>query len=92
MPVEATGMLTAGALDFVVHLAKVEARQTQRAHRYVTSVREVVGWDGTQIVSSEVFAAPPGSARAVATAPISERRARVLAEHGYDPRPVAVRQ
>ncbi len=91
MPVEATGMLTAGALDFVVHLAKVEGRQAQRAHRYISSVREVVGWDGTQVVSSEVFAAPPGSTVAVAAAPISERRAAVLAEHGYDQRPAAVR-
>jgi hypothetical protein len=91
MPVEATGMLTAGALDFVIHLAKVEDLQTRRVHRYVASVREVIGWDGTQVVSSEVFAAAPGRTVAAAVAPISERRAAVLEQHGYDQRPAAVR-
>ena len=91
MPVEATGMLTAAALDFVIHVTKLEDTDARRAHRYVASVREVVGWDGHQVVSSEVFAAPPGGTVAVGIAPISERRAAVLAQHGYDQRPVAVR-
>jgi pilus assembly protein CpaF len=90
MPVEATGMLTAGALDFVIHLTKVEDPGTGRVHRYVSSIREVLGWDGTQVISSEVFTAPPGSATAVPAAPVTERRSAVLALHGYDQRPAAV--
>jgi pilus assembly protein CpaF len=90
MPVEATGMLTAGALDFVVHLTKVEDKEAQRVYRYVSSVREVLGWDGNQVISSEVFAAPPGSMTSVPVAPISERRAAVLEVHGYSQRPAAV--
>ena len=91
MPVEATGMLAAGALDFVVHVTKVEDKAAERVYRYVSSVREVLGWDGNQVISSEVFAAPPGSMTAVPVAPISDRRAAVLEVHGYSQRPAAVR-
>lgn len=88
LPVEASGMLTAGALDFVIHLSKHRSADG-RIHRYISSVREVVGWDGTQVISSEVFAAPhqrntpDGRPLAVATASLSERRAEQLAAHGY---------
>jgi Flp pilus assembly CpaF family ATPase len=84
MPVEASGMLTAGALDFVVHITKTRLRDG-RVHRFVSSVREVAGWDGTQVVSSEVFATPPGALLAVPAAPISESRTERLAAAGYSP-------
>jgi pilus assembly protein CpaF len=90
MPVEASGMLTAGALDFVVHVTK-SGNPMERVHRSVSSIREVIGWDGTQVLSTEVFAAPPMSGAAVPVAPISERRAAKLAAHGYNQRPTAVR-
>ena len=89
LPVEASGMLTAGALDFVVHLTKARTADG-RIRRYVSSIREVVGWDGTQVVSSEVFAAPPGGPDAMPVAPVTERRAAALTAHGYDQRPSAV--
>jgi pilus assembly protein CpaF len=82
LPVEASHMLTAGALDFVVHLTK-RAKPDGTMRRFVSSVREVVGSDGTQVVSSEVFAAQTGGV-AVAAAPVTDQRAAVLAEHGYD--------
>jgi len=85
MPVEASGMLTAGALDFVVHLTKARSPDG-RVHRFVSSIREVVGWDGTQVVSSEVFATPPGALAAVPAAPVSEPRAERLAVAGYTAR------
>jgi pilus assembly protein CpaF len=85
MPVEASGMLTAGALDFVVHVTKARL-DDGRVHRFVSSVREVVGWDGTQVVSSEVFATPPGALAAVPAAPITEPRAERLAVAGYTAR------
>ena len=85
LPVEATGMLTAGAIDFVVHMSKVKLGE-DRVFRYVASVREVLGWDGHQVVSSEVFATPPGARRAVSAAPISAERADQLVAAGYDAR------
>lgn len=90
MPVEAAGMLTAGALDFVVHVAKT-GDSPERERRFVSSIREVVGWDGAQVVSSEVFAVAPGGDVAVPVAPISEHRAAILAQHGYDQRTAATR-
>jgi Flp pilus assembly CpaF family ATPase len=85
LPVEASGMLTAGALDFVVHMTKARLSDG-RIHRYVSSVREVLGFDGTQVISSEVFACPPGQIQAGPAAPISEPRTARLAAAGYDPR------
>jgi pilus assembly protein CpaF len=85
LPVDATGMLVAGAIDFVVHLSKVDVAE-DRVFRFVSSVREINGWDGQQVVSSEVFATSPGELRAVPAAPISPERAARLAAAGYDAR------
>jgi pilus assembly protein CpaF len=107
LPAETSGMLLAGALDFVVHMKKVTVPDPhddgtaaagqgsgQRVFRYVSSVREVTGWDGRQVVSSEVFAtATPVSsdlighehaARSVPAAPVTPDRAARLAAAGYD--------
>jgi len=89
LPVEASGMLTSAALDLVVHMTKVRS-DDGRVHRFVSSVREVVGWDGTQVVSSEVFATRPGELVARPAAPLTEQRAERLAVHGYDARDWAV--
>jgi pilus assembly protein CpaF len=90
LPVEASGMLTSGALDFVIHLSKTRTSDG-RIHRFVSSIREVVGWDGSQVISSEVFASPATGGAAVAAAPISERRAAALGAQGYDQRLAVVR-
>jgi Flp pilus assembly CpaF family ATPase len=82
LPVEASGMLTGSALDFVVHLSKRREPQG-RVHRFVSSVREVLGFDGTQVVSAEVFATQPGDTTARAAAPLSPARAEQLAAAGY---------
>ncbi len=59
LPVDATNMLIAGALDFVVFCTKRnDYAQGGRLRRYVSSIREVNGVDG-QVLSSEVFAAGP---------------------------------
>lgn len=94
MPFAATGMLIAGALDFVVHLSKTRLPDG-RVHRTISSVREVLGWDGQQVISSEIFTAParqPGPGpdglrllQAVPVAPLSSDRADRLAEAGYHP-------
>ena len=85
LPVSSSGMLLAGALDFVVHLTKTQLPDG-RVFRYVSSVREVLGFDGHQVVSSEVFATPPGDLRARPAAPLSPGRAERLATAGYDER------
>ena len=86
LPIQASYLLTAGALDFVVHIAKRRAADGT-VQRYVSSIREVIGYDGTQVVSSEVFACPdPATLVAYPAAPVSGARAGALAEAGYLPR------
>lgn len=84
LPLEATNMLVAGALDFVVFVRKHHAQGADAdsgQFRVVESIREVVGHD-EQVLSSEVFAPDPDG-RAAAHAPIA--CAAELEEHGYRP-------
>jgi hypothetical protein len=52
--------------------------------RHVSSVREVLGCDGRQVISSEVFSTDPGSVQARPCAPLSPARSDRLAAAGYD--------
>ncbi|WP_285773535.1 ATPase, T2SS/T4P/T4SS family [Microtetraspora sp. NBRC 13810] len=80
LPIEATHMLIAGAIDFVVFIEKRnDYAQGGTLRRYVSSVREVTGCDG-RVLSSEVFQ-PSASGIAVPHAPIS--CIDELAAHGY---------
>ena len=82
LPVEATHMLIAGAIDFVVFIEKRnDYARGGGLRRFVSSIREVTGCDG-RVLSSEVFAPGPDG-RAVPHAPIS--CIEELAAHGYDP-------
>ncbi len=82
LPVEATHMLIAGALDFVVFIEKRnDYSRGGSLRRFVTSVREITGIDG-RVLSSEVFTAGPDG-RAVPHAPVS--CLPDLASHGYGP-------
>ena len=82
LPLEATTMLIAGALDFVVFLRKHNDHATGGGQaRVVESIREVVGHDA-QVLSSEVFAPGPDG-RAAAHAPIA--CSEELREFGYHP-------
>jgi pilus assembly protein CpaF len=83
LPMEATQMLIAGALDFVIFLRKLnDYTEGGGLVRFVESVREVVGYD-ERVLSSEVFAPGPADGRAVAHAPI--QCAPELEAHGYRP-------
>ncbi|GAB7190326.1 ATPase, T2SS/T4P/T4SS family [Kineococcus sp. NUM-3379] len=79
LPVEATHMLIAGAVDLVVFLRK-RTTASPGVRRVVESVREVTGIDG-RVLSTEVFAlGADGVARA--HSPLS--CADELAAHGYE--------
>lgn len=70
LPVEATHMLIAGSINFVVFMRKRnEYASGGGLERVVESIREVTGIDG-RVLSSEVFAPGPDG-RAVAHAPVS---------------------
>lgn len=76
---EATNLLVASAVDFVVHLAESTDRR-----RVVSSVREVVDADGRQIVSNEVFR-PYQDRRAVPASPPRTQTIEDLVAAGLDP-------
>ncbi|HET9173568.1 MAG TPA: ATPase, T2SS/T4P/T4SS family [Actinospica sp.] len=82
LPVEASHMLVAGAINFVVFIERRnDYHRGGTMSRKVTSVREVNGVDG-RVLSSEIFTeAPDGSA--VPHSPIS--CIEELMAHGYQP-------
>ncbi|HEY2550926.1 MAG TPA: ATPase, T2SS/T4P/T4SS family [Streptosporangiaceae bacterium] len=87
LPVEATHMLIAGAIDFVVFIEKRnDYSRGGSLRRFISSIREVTGVDG-RVLSSEVFAPGPDG-RAVPHAPVACMAQ--LAEYGYDEQ-VAIR-
>ena len=78
LPLEATNLLVANAVHFVVHLAQDGDR------RYVASVREVVDAEGPMVVSNEIFRPGPDG-RAVPGAPMRNDTLDQLAAAGFDP-------
>ena len=82
LPVEATHMLIAGAIDFVIFIEKRnDYARGGTLRRFVSSVREVTGVDG-RVLSSEVFAPGPDG-RAVPRAAIACLPELLAA--GYEP-------
>jgi pilus assembly protein CpaF len=82
LPVEATHMLIAGAIDFVIFIEKRnDYARGGSLRRFVSSVREVTGVDG-RVLSSEVFAPGPDG-RAVPRAAIACLPELLAA--GYEP-------
>lgn len=78
LPLEATNLLVANALDFVVFLA-----QDADGRRFVSSVREVVDAEGPLVVSNEVFRPGPGGL-AVPGAPLRAETVERLEAAGLD--------
>ena len=76
---EATAMLVAGAVDFVVHLT-----WSRDGVRVVSSVREVLHADGREISSNEVFKPGPDR-RAIPATPIRTDTLDELVEAGFNP-------
>jgi pilus assembly protein CpaF len=81
LPVEVTNLLVASAVHFVVHLSRGPDKTT----RVVSSIREVVGADGNQIISNEVYRpGPDRRARPVAGA-LRTDTLDDLVDVGFDP-------
>ena len=78
LPLEATNLLVANAVHFVIHLAQDGER------RFVDSVREVVDAEGPMVVSNEVFRPGPDG-RAVPGAPLRNDTLDQIAAVGFDP-------
>jgi Flp pilus assembly CpaF family ATPase len=84
LPLEATNLMVANALDFVVFLGQAAGSRPGNVQRVVSSVREVVGAEGPLVMSNEVFAPGPDR-RAVPAAPIRSRTLDDLVAVGFDP-------
>ncbi|MDA8273984.1 MAG: ATPase, T2SS/T4P/T4SS family [Actinomycetota bacterium] len=78
LPLEATNLLVANAVHFVVHLARRGER------RVVSSIREVTGAEGPLVASNEVFR-PDASGRAVPASPLRSDTLEELVAVGFDP-------
>ena len=78
LPLEATNLLVANAVHFVIHLAQDGER------RFVSSIREVVDAEGPMVVSNEVFRPGPDG-RAVPGAPLRTDTLDQLCAVGFDP-------
>jgi pilus assembly protein CpaF len=77
LPLEATNLLVANAVHFVIHLAQDGRR------RFVASVREVVDAEGPMVVSNEVFRPGPDG-RAVPGVPPRNETLEQLMAVGFD--------
>jgi pilus assembly protein CpaF len=78
LPLEATNLMVANAVDFVIHLGT-----DIRNGRVVSSVREVVDADGTQISSNEIYRPGPDGG-AVVGAPMRSDTLDDLVAVGFD--------
>ena len=79
LPIETINLLLASALHFVVYV------DNSNAWRQVTSVREVVDCDGSNIISNEIFAVDPNG-DLIKAFPLREATRELLAKFGYDDR------
>ena len=79
LPLEATNLLVANAVHFVVHLA-----QHPDGSRFVSSVREVVDAEGPLVVSNEVFRPGPDR-RAIPGTQLRVDTLDELVSAGFDP-------
>jgi Flp pilus assembly CpaF family ATPase len=83
LSLEATNLLVASAVHFVVHLG-----WDRVGRRVVDSVREVVDADGAQVISNEVFRLGPDG-RPAPAAPLREETLAALLAAGMDERALA---
>ncbi len=77
LPVETINLLIASAVHFVVQIDVVDGV------RRVSSVREVIDADGTQIISNEIYRPGPAG-RAVPGYPLTDASSTLLSSGGFD--------
>ena len=80
---EATNMMVANAINFVVHIGTAAGGGEGGMRRFITSVREIVGAEGPLVMSNEVFV-PGYDRRAVPGAPFRDSTLGELAQAGFD--------
>jgi len=81
---EATNLMVANAVNFVVYIAISPGSEGEGGmRRYVSSVREVVGAEGPLVMSNEIFV-PGHDKRAIPGAPLRDSTQGDLAEVGFD--------
>lgn len=80
LPIEVTNLLIAQGVNFIVHLTA----DRHSGRRVVSSVREIISAEGTQITSNEVFR-PRRDGRAVPGAPLRAATLEELAAVEFDP-------
>jgi pilus assembly protein CpaF len=78
LPLEATNLLVANAVHFVIFIAQDGDR------RYVASVREVIDAEGPMVTSNEIFRPGPDG-RAVPGVPLRNETLDQLGAAGFDP-------
>jgi Flp pilus assembly CpaF family ATPase len=82
---EATNLMVANAINFVVHIGTTVGGGEGGLRRYVSSVREIVGAEGPLIMSNEVFFPGPDK-RAIPGSPLRDTTQADLAAVGFDNR------
>jgi pilus assembly protein CpaF len=75
---EAVAVDIAASLDWVLHIHKL-----RDGRRVVSSLREITGYDGAQVMSNEVFA-PDALGRAAFRTPLQDRSLDRLVDAGFD--------
>jgi pilus assembly protein CpaF len=92
LSLEATNLMVANAVDFVVFIGMSGVSGDSGRgmgegglRRYVSSVREVVGAEGPLVLSNEIFVPGPDR-RAIPGAPLRSRTLEELEEVGFDRR------
>jgi pilus assembly protein CpaF len=80
---EATNLMVANAINFVVHIGTAVGGGEGGLRRYVSSVREIVGAEGPLVMSNEIFM-PGYDKRAVPAAPLRDSTQADLAAAGFD--------
>ncbi|GAB3454498.1 CpaF family protein [Actinophytocola sediminis] len=81
LPLEATNLLVGGAVHFIVHLAHA----TDGTTRVVSSIREVVGAEGDQVISNEVYRPGPDRRAVPVAGALRTETLRLLNDSGLDP-------
>jgi Flp pilus assembly CpaF family ATPase len=83
LTLEATNLMVANAINFVVYIGSSGGAGQVGLQRYISSVREVVGAEGPLVLSNEIFVPGPDR-RAIPAAPLRAQTADDLERVGFD--------